>query len=240
MKKIVNTAPPQSITNLSLQVAGPTWLNFTWTNPPDPDFSHVMLYLNGTFLINITALQNYYNVIGLESDTLYELGTHTVDSSGNVNETWVNATAITLPLSDTTPPSVSNPGASHEIPDDTDRESLWGETVHLNVTVTDDIDVASVTINLSEIGGSAAKPMVNIGGNTYSTTTNASTGTPPKLYNLTVNATDVYGNSNTSVVIQLKVMKNGDCTGNNAVNIGDALRLANNVSYPGNPAYILK
>ncbi len=50
---------------------------------------------------------------------------------------------------------------------------------------------------------------------------------------------DTFGNPNTSVVIQLKVMKNGDTTGNEVVNIGDALRLANNVSYPGNPAYIL-
>jgi hypothetical protein len=105
--------------------------------------------------------------------------------------------------------------------------------------VTDESNISSVTVNLSEIGGYAAKPMLNIGDNTYSTTTNASAGTPPKLYNLTVNATDIYGNSNTSVWIQLKVMKNGDTTGNNVVNIGDALRLANSVSYPGNPAYAL-
>ncbi len=94
-------------------------------------------------------------------------------------------------------------------------------------------------MNLAEIGGPAAKPMLNIGGNVYSTTTNASAGTPPKLYNLTVSAADIYGNSNTSVRIQLRVMKNGDTTGNDKVNIGDALRLANNVSYPGNPAYYL-
>jgi parallel beta-helix repeat protein len=136
-------------------------------------------------------------------------------------------------------PSVSYRTASHEIPDDTDNEPLWGETAQLNVTVTDDSGVASVTINLSEIGGPAAKPMINIGGTIWSTTTNASAGTPPKIYNLTVNATDIFGNSNTSVVIPLRVMKNGDCTGNGVVNIGDALRLANNVSFPGNLAYTL-
>jgi len=54
-----------------------------------------------------------------------------------------------------------------------------------------------------------------------------------------VNATDTFGNSNTSVKIVLRVRKNGDTNGNNAVNIGDALRLANNVSYPANPAYAL-
>ncbi len=34
-----------------------------------------------------------------------------------------------------TPPDVSNPAASHEIPDDTDNIPLWGETAQLNVTV---------------------------------------------------------------------------------------------------------
>jgi len=107
------------------------------------------------------------------------------------------------------------------------------------VTVTDDAGVASVTVDLSDIGGARDTVMMNIGENVYSAVTNASASTPPKLYNLTVNATDTNGNSNTSVRIQLKVMKNGDCTGNNILNIGDALRLANNVSYPGIPAYAL-
>jgi hypothetical protein len=143
-------------------------------------------------------------------------------------------------LIDVTPPNVTNAAANQsDIPDDTDNIPLWGETARLNVTVTDDSGVASVTVNLSEIGGYAAKPMLNIGDNIYSTATNASAGTPSRLYNLTVNATDIYGNSNTSVRIQLRVMKNGDTTGNGVVNIGDALRLANNVSYPGNPAYVL-
>jgi len=61
-----------------------------------------MLYLNGTFKTNITAPQNYYNFTGLAPDTEYELGTHTIDSSGNVNETWVNKTARTALISNTT------------------------------------------------------------------------------------------------------------------------------------------
>jgi len=159
----------------------------------------------------------------------------TANKSGYLNAT----TTLIVSISDKSPPIATNNSSNHEIPDDTDKEPLWGETAQLNVTVTDESNILSVTINLSEIGGSSAKPMLNIGGNIYSTTTNASAGTPPKVYNLTVNATDVYGNSNTSVMIQLRVLKNGDCTGNNIVNIGDALRLANNVSYPGNPAYAL-
>ncbi len=144
-----------------------------------------------------------------------------------------------LITSDTTPPGVADPTANQSvIPDDTDYIPLWGETAQLNVTVADASNV-SVTVNLSEIGGASVKLMTNIGGNIYSSTTNASAGTPPKIYNLTVNATDSFGNSNTSIKIPLRVMMNGDATGDGRRNIGDALRLANNVSYPGDARYLL-
>ncbi len=143
-----------------------------------------------------------------------------------------------LPLASS--PKVTDPAASHEIPDDTDNEPLWGETAQLNATVTDDSGIGSVTVDLSSIGGPAAKPMINIGGNIWSTTTNAVAGTPPNIYDLFLNATDNAGNSNTDVSIKLKIMKNGDTTGNGAVNIGDALLCANNVSFHGNPTYAMK
>ena len=96
-----DTVSPANITNLTNITYAPTYINFTWTNPPNPDYHHVMLFLNSTFLMNITAPQNYYNVTGLTPDTEYELGTHTVDRSGNINETWVNKTARTAPISGT-------------------------------------------------------------------------------------------------------------------------------------------
>ena len=102
----IDKIPPSSIINPH-SVAGSTYINFTWFNPPDPDFSHVMLYLNGTFKTNITAPQNHYNFTGLQPDTLYELGTHTVDTSGNINQTWVNATARTAPDTITPTPSIT-------------------------------------------------------------------------------------------------------------------------------------
>jgi hypothetical protein len=228
--------PPSSITDLR-NLTGATYINWTWTNPYDADFNYTMVFLNGTWKANISG--SFFNATGLAPETVYEIETRTVDKAGNINASWVNSTAKTLPLSDVTSPIVTNPTASHEIPDDTDNEPLWGETAQLNVTVTDDNGVASVTVNLSEIGGQVAKPMTNMGDNIWSTTTNASAGTPPKIYNLTVNATDISGNVNNSVKIPLRVMKNGDTTGNGAVNIGDALRLANNVSYPQSTAYTL-
>jgi len=106
MITVVDITAPSSITNLT-PTASTTWLNFTWTNPHDPDFNHTELYLNGTFLTNIPAPQNYYNITGLLPNTSYELGTHTVDTSGNINETWVNETARTLLIPDTTPPTIT-------------------------------------------------------------------------------------------------------------------------------------
>ena len=99
--------PPQSIADLNLQATGSTWLNWTWINPSDLDFNHTEIYLNGTFITNIPAPQNYYNATGLLPDTSYELSTRTVDTSGNINETWVNATTRTLPLADTTLPIIT-------------------------------------------------------------------------------------------------------------------------------------
>ena len=102
--------PPSYITNLH-SISGTTWINWTWTNPPEPDFNHTILYLNGTFITNIPTPQNYYNITGLTPDTQYELSTHTVDTSGNINTTWVNATARTLATADTTAPVITNVSA---------------------------------------------------------------------------------------------------------------------------------
>jgi len=97
----VDTTLPEGISDLQ-HTEGQTWLNWTWANPSDPDFNHTELYLNGTFLTNIPAPQNYYNITGLLPDTSYELNTRTVDINGNINLTWVNDTVSTLPASGTT------------------------------------------------------------------------------------------------------------------------------------------
>jgi hypothetical protein len=81
--------PPRSITDLH-PTRGTTWINWTWTNPPDLDFNHTMVYLNGIWQANTS--NPFHNATGLSPDTSYEIGTHTVDTSGNVNTTGVNQT----------------------------------------------------------------------------------------------------------------------------------------------------
>lgn len=219
-----DTIPPHSITNLSLLATGTTWLNFTWLNPPDPDFNHTELYLNGTFLTNVYAPQNYYNITGLNSDTSYELGTHTVDTSGNINETWVNKTVKTAPAS-SAPIHVTNPSVSPAIIlNDNGRARPPGTNISLlNVTVTGDI--SSVTIDLSPIGGSATASLTRIQGtNNYTITTNATSGIN-LTNNLVVNATDTSGNFNNSVSIPLTVLLRGDIVRDNKIDLKDLLFL---------------
>ncbi len=86
------TTSPASITNLSSST-GNAWINWTWSNPSDPDFSHIEIYLNDIFQTSTSA--EYFNATGLEPETDYTIGTRTVDIYGNVNETWVNLTATT-------------------------------------------------------------------------------------------------------------------------------------------------
>jgi len=87
-----DTTPPGAVSGLSEGAAGTTWIYWTWTNPGDPDFDHVEIWINGTFMINTS--NNYYNATGLNADTWYEIGIITVDSSGNADG-WINDTAKT-------------------------------------------------------------------------------------------------------------------------------------------------
>ncbi|PXF52946.1 MAG: hypothetical protein C4B56_04055 [Candidatus Methanophagaceae archaeon] len=90
---VEDTTPPASVSNLN-KTSGVTWINWTWTNPLDSDFGYVMVYLNGTWKTNTSV--PYYNATELLPNTSYTISTRTVDTHGNINQTWVNDTAKTL------------------------------------------------------------------------------------------------------------------------------------------------
>jgi hypothetical protein len=96
----INSTPPASITNLNESSVGDTWINWTWVNPTNLDFSHVIVYLDCAWETNTS--NNYYNATGLDSNTSYTIATHTVDTNGNINLTWVNDTARTGSTCETT------------------------------------------------------------------------------------------------------------------------------------------
>jgi len=62
-----------------------------------------MIYLNGKYVTSVQKGVKYYNATGLMQGTLYTLSTRTVDLGGNINSTWVNYSARTMP--DKTPPA---------------------------------------------------------------------------------------------------------------------------------------
>ena len=92
----------------------------------------------------------------------------------------------------------------------------------LNVTVSDDIAIRNVTLDLTPIGGDLVH-MNNIGNSTvgdvvwciFNHTTNVSIGTSAGTYHLQVNATDLLGNYNDTLDITLNVTspETGSITG---------------------------
>ena len=98
-------------------------------------------------------------------------------------------------------PRVSNPAAN---PDTIRADGI--QATHLNVTVMDDTTgEVEVTVNVTQLGGSAAQKLEKISDTLYSTTTTAAPGTSPGLYNLTISATDAPGNTNSTEVFRLTI-----------------------------------
>nr|QNO56557.1 hypothetical protein IDNIJKHG_00015 [Methanosarcinales archaeon ANME-1 ERB7] len=177
-----DTTPPASITNLQ-NVTGQTWINWSWTNPPDADFNYTMVYLDGVLETNTS--NPCYNATGLSPDTNYEIGTHTVDQVGNINTTWVNQTTKTLPGPDTTPPVITNVTATNitmnsaTISWDTDEpsDSFVKYGTESGNYVSTAYDAADVTTHRIALTGLSANT----------------------TYYYVVNSTDASGNSNESL-----------------------------------------
>jgi hypothetical protein len=188
---LVDLTPPSSLTNLT-PTAGTTWLNWTWLNPPDPDFNHTEIYLNGAFQ-TITSSE-YFNATDLTPGTEYTISTRTVDTSGNINTTWENNTASTL-AADTAPPVISNVGAAS------------------------DIDSAVITWNTDEASDSLVKYGTSSGNYPLSmsssdmvlshslTLTGLSSDT---LYYYVVNSTDAQDHSNESAELTFRTLAPAD------------------------------
>jgi len=113
--------PPGSLTGLVNSTYQRRSINWTWTDPTDDDFSHVMIWLDGVWQANVTKGIRNYTANGLPADTGHTLGTHTVDTAGNINLTWVNHTAWTAPGAQYV---VSLPGQVN-VPTDPDGDGLY-------------------------------------------------------------------------------------------------------------------
>ena len=138
LESSADTTPPASITDLQNTTYEETYINWTWTDPGDADFSHVMVYLDGTLATNVTQGVQCYSATGLNPDTEHKIGTHTVDQSGNVNESWVNHTAWTKP-SPVVPAIVSIGSA----------EGSVGDSVDVSINITNASSIGAMDIRVA-------------------------------------------------------------------------------------------
>ncbi|WP_370574159.1 PGF-pre-PGF domain-containing protein [Methanomethylovorans sp.] len=112
-----DTTAPASVTSLNEISTGQNWIMWTWINPTDTDFSHVMVYVDGVFATNTS--EGYYNSTGLAEGTAHVISTKTVDISGNINPAAVEDPAKTILPTDGVPPeSITNL-------EETDADSDW-------------------------------------------------------------------------------------------------------------------
>jgi len=88
--------PPASISNLNNISYAPDYINWTWTDPADTDFSYVMVYIDGIFKNNVSKGIEFYNSSGFTQGSEHTISTRTVDANNNVNGTWMNRTATTV------------------------------------------------------------------------------------------------------------------------------------------------
>jgi len=92
-----DTTPPASIRDLHNTTYAGSYINWSWTDPTDSDFSHVLVYIDSVPKPNVPKGTRYYNATGLTANADHTISTRTVDTSGNVNMTWVNQTRRTAP-----------------------------------------------------------------------------------------------------------------------------------------------
>ncbi|MCD4734999.1 MAG: hypothetical protein K8R53_03055 [Bacteroidales bacterium] len=107
---VTEITPPASVTSLANVTYNKTFINWTWTDPTDFDFDHVEVWIDSTFIINVSNGTQFYNATGLIPNTQYNISTRTVDIHSNINQTWVNHSAwtdrgIILPLINFTAPT---------------------------------------------------------------------------------------------------------------------------------------
>ena len=180
----------------------------------------------GTFIIiNNTAISKSISEIKLSNVKLDDSNASYIDVNVINGSVFINTDSSSTIYPE---PIISNATVYPSIiPVDTDNDPRWGELARINVNVTSNSTIASVTVDLSAIGGSQSQAMFHKGEDIWSIDTNASAGTPPGTYDLKINAEDIYGNQNESVNVPLEVMLNGDVNGDNKVNVIDAMLLYN-------------
>jgi parallel beta-helix repeat protein len=92
---LVDSIPPESVTDLHNVSYATNYINWTWADPEDIDFAKVMVYLDGEYQEDVDKGVQFYNASGLIPGR-YTIGTRTVDLNGTINATMVTNTSTTI------------------------------------------------------------------------------------------------------------------------------------------------
>ena len=95
VKKTNDTVAPSPISYLGAK-RGINWINWTWENPKDEDFSYVNIYIDGKIKAKVKKPLNYYNMTKLGSGKQYRIEVSTVDVNNNINPESVEGLSSTL------------------------------------------------------------------------------------------------------------------------------------------------
>ena len=153
--------------------SGYSWINWTWTHPNASDLNHTLIYIDGA--LNGSTSNYYYNATGFLPNTTHNISILSVDRAGNINQTWVNDSASTIPDDET--PTINSI---------TNSTPFAGREMNVSVNATDNHRVNIVTANNQILNYT--------GNNLWNGTIIAAAGIQP----LNVSATDVAGNINWS------------------------------------------
>jgi hypothetical protein len=197
---IFQNTPPSSITNLHF-IKGHIWLNWTWLNPPDPDFNHTEIYLDGVFR-TITSAE-HFNATSLAPETSHTISTRTVDTAGNISQTWVNNTARTAALH-----PLLKDDAYHYSPDSI-NDHLYTEWWYFNVYNNDRQFMVTYFLtdpaNLTGLGGAEVLAIVYNDMPLLGHTSTSDFSADYEKPNVTIGSNTLLALNNTTIVI------NGSC-----------------------------
>ena len=139
---------------------------------------------------------------GIGTDGGYEVTIQVTDTAGNTRETVVPQPNAELSEVDYTVDSTAPSISSTTITDATDGDGTVesGDAVDVSATLTDATSgVETVTVDASALGGSTTETLTHDTGDTYTTTFQVTTPTVGDgALDLTVSATDVFGNTATT------------------------------------------
>jgi PGF-pre-PGF domain-containing protein len=159
--ELTDNIPPASVTDLHNMTYAQTYINWTWTDPADADFSKVIVSIDGGSPVDVLEGTEFYNATGFAPDTEHTISTRTMDASGNINSTWVNRTDRTAP----TPPASTIQVTIEISPQTINLNSNGVITVSLLNNTPAGFDVADINVSTVRFADNAIALSSNIAAN---------------------------------------------------------------------------